>query len=54
MKLTSFDNGVSIEVDREKISDVGPHADGGSFVKVNGLTYHVFEPIDVILSKSPF
>ena len=54
MKLTSFDNGMTIEVDREKIGDVGPHADGGSFVRVNGLTYHVSELVDVILSKPPF
>lgn len=54
MKLTSFDNGVTIEVDREKITDLGPHADGGTFVKVNGLTYHVSEHVDAILSKPPF
>ena len=54
MKLTSFDNGMSIEVDKEKITDIGPHANGGSFVKVNGFTYHVSEVVDDILSKPPF
>jgi len=51
MKLTSFDNGVTIEVDREKITDLGPYADGGSFVKVNGFLYHVSEKVEEILPK---
>ena len=48
MKLTSFDNGIAIEADKEKITAFGPHADGGSFVKVNGLSYHVKENLEEI------
>ncbi len=51
MKLTSFHNGMIIDVDREKISDIGPHIDGGSIVKVNGYTYHVQELVNEILKN---
>lgn len=39
---------MSIEVDKDKITAFGPHADGGSFVKVNGLSYHVTESLEDI------
>ena len=51
MKLTAFSNGMTIEVDKEKITAFGPHADGGSFVKVNGLFYHVKENLEEITKK---
>ena len=52
MKLASFHNGATIHVDREKITDIGPHIDGGSTVKVNGYIYHVQETVEEILSSS--
>ena len=39
---------MTIEVDREKIISFGPHIDGGSFVQVNGLSYHVTESLEEI------
>jgi len=40
-----------IDVDREKISDIIPHVDGGTIVKVNGYTYHVQETVNEILKN---
>ena len=40
-----------IDIDREKISDIGPHIDGGAVVKVNGYTYHVQESVNEILKN---
>ena len=51
MKLSSFHNGAIIDVDRKRITDIGPHIDGGSTVKVNGYIYHVQEPVNEILKK---
>jgi hypothetical protein len=48
LKLTAFDNGVIIDVDKKKVTSFGPHKDGGSFVQVNGLTYHVQETLEEI------
>ena len=52
MKLSSFHNGAIIDVDRKRISDIGPHVDGGSTVKVNGYIYHVQELVKEILEKN--
>ena len=51
MKLSSFHNGAIIDVDRKKITDIGPHIDGGSTVKVNGYIYHVQESVNEILKN---
>ena len=43
MKLTSFENGLTIDIDEKKIESFGPHIDGGSFIKVNGYVIRVAE-----------
>jgi hypothetical protein len=49
LKLTSYHNGLTIQVDRDKIDTIGPHTDGGSVVNVNNITYHVTETVKEIL-----
>jgi hypothetical protein len=50
MKLTA-PNGSVITVDRKKILEMGPHVDGGSFVKVGAHRYIVTEQIEEILAQ---
>ena len=50
MKLTS-ENGLTITVDRKKITEIGPHVNGGSFIKVNGHSYIVKELVEEILKN---
>jgi len=51
MQLTLM-NGIPLKVNKEKISDIGPHIDGGAAIIVNGNTYHVEETVDQILKLS--
>jgi hypothetical protein len=48
MKLT-LKNGIPLDVDREKILEIGPHVSGGSFIKVGSQTYLVTEKVETIL-----
>ena len=48
MKLTLL-NGLPVLVDRKKVTEFGPHIDGGSFIKVNGHRYLVTETVEEIL-----
>ena len=52
MKLTSFENGMNIEVNDKKIEAYGPHSSGGSFIIVDGNRYHVSERVNELLTKS--
>lgn len=44
-------NGAKITVDRKKITEMGPHINGGSFVKVGAHRYIVTEQIEEILAQ---
>lgn len=52
MNLTGR-NGVKINVDRKKVLEMGPHIDGGSFIKVGSQRILVQEPVEEILKQSP-
>jgi hypothetical protein len=44
-------NGSKINVDRKKITEMGPHTDGGSFIKIGAHRYIVTEQIEEILAQ---
>lgn len=49
MNLT-LNNGIPLKVDRKKITEFGPHINGGSFIKVSGQQYLVQETVEQILN----
>lgn len=48
MNLTLM-NGLHVKVDKEKITEFGPHINGGSAIIVNGNKYHVSETVEEIM-----
>jgi uncharacterized protein YlzI (FlbEa/FlbD family) len=48
LKLTSS-SGYTITVDPKKITEFGPHTNGGSFINVAGHRYVVKETVEEIL-----
>jgi hypothetical protein len=53
LKLTSFDNGMTIDIDPRRIVAYGPHNSGGSFINWNGGSMiHVKEKVEEILKLS--
>lgn len=52
MKLTSYDNGMVIDVDRDKLEYAAPHSAGGSVVQLSGMStsIHVHETVNDILN----
>ena len=51
MKLTA-PNGSTINVEKKKILEMGPHIGGGSFVKVGAHRYLVQEEVEAILAAN--